>query len=250
MPERPRFSRFRRLPGLYRTGEVKPPDPHAEPHPLTVYLPGRILDLAESLAAREGFSSVQGYCEALLKDAIEQEDAAVKADLVEVTRGTLSSLDDLANDPEYLREWTASRESAAEAQKDSEVVLMDGDSSDFARETVLRHAGLTSPEDPSGFLPCLRRSELVRSETADELLAALRDLEESLRDATGLDRRLAYALHRLAFEGQILTDGPTPAANDPATIGRLRRVQESVDRVLSGEDIRYYPESAEPGVMS
>lgn len=79
------------------------------------------------------------------------------------------------------------------------------------------------------------------SDVADQLIGALRDLESRLQHAANLDRKLAYSLHRLAFEGQVLlTDSPTPAANDPATVERLRRVQEAVDRVLSGEDIRYY----------
>lgn len=247
MPDRPRFSRFRRLPGLYRIGDVKPPDPNEEPQPLTVYLPGRILDLAEALAAREGTSSVQEYCEALLRDAIEDEDAARRAERVQVTRGTLDSLDDLASDPDYLAEWSASREKSAPPDPEGEVVFMDGDASTFARESVFRHAGLADREDPSAFLPSLRRGDVVSAEAADGLLAALRELEGHLREASALDRRLAYALHRLAFEGQVLlTDSPTSAANDPATVDRLRRVQEAVDRVLSGEDIRYFPEPDEP----
>jgi hypothetical protein len=70
-----------------------------------------------------------------------------------------------------------------------------------------------------------------------------------LRDATSLDRTFAFALHRLAFEGQVLlTDAHSDAAADPATVDALRRVQEAVDRVLSGEDIRYYP-SPDSGIL-
>lgn len=250
MPERPRFSRFRRLPGLYRIGEHKLPDPHEEPLPLTVYLPGRILDVAEELAARHGFATTQEYCEQLLKSAIEDEQLAAKAEAVQVTHGTLSSLDELADDPDYLAEWTASRlaEPAPEPapSRTEESPAMD-ETTSFARAAILRHAGLGG-EDQAAFLPILRRGEVVPQHTADELLGALADLEMRLVGTSSLDRRLAYALHRLAFEGQVLvTDGATEAGADPATIDRLRRVQEGVDRVLSGEDVRYFPTPSDHG---
>lgn len=246
MPERPRFSRFRRLPGLFRTGDSRRPDPAEEPVPLTVYLSGRLLDLAENLAARHGSTTVQEYCEELLKMAIEEEDQATKQESIQVTRGTLQSLDDLANDPDYLTEWTAS---VREHTQEHELHVVEPPRSSVvedissARDTVFRHAGLGDDAD-FALLPCLRRGEMVSAELADDLIDALRELEEKLHGASVLDRKLAYILHRLAFEGQILlTDFPSEAASDPSTVERLRRIQESVDRVLSGDDIRYYTDS-------
>jgi hypothetical protein len=81
----------------------------------------------------------------------------------------------------------------------------------------------------------------VSPDSARELLQALLDLERALQSDSHIDRRLAFALHRLAFEGQLLLTEAWPAlAADPATVDTLRLVQEAVDRVLSGEDIRYY----------
>ncbi len=114
------------------------------------------------------------------------------------------------------------------------------DGPETAQEIILRHAA-SGDSDPSALLPSLRRGERVAPEEAAELLRALAGLEGQLREADRLDRGLAYALHRLAFEGQVLlTDGPALLAADPATVDLLRTVQEAVDRVLSGEDIRYY----------
>lgn len=49
----------------------------------------------------------------------------------------------------------------------------------------------------------------------------------------------------MAFEGQILlTDAFPGLAGDTTTLEILRMVQEGADRVLSGEDIRYYSESS------
>lgn len=248
MPERPPYSRFSRLPGLYRIGEHKAPDPHEEPLPLTVYLSGRLLDVAETLAARHGAASLQDYCEGLLRMAIEHEDAAAKAQAVLVTQGTFESLDDMASDPQYLAEWNAKAHgSDPEPTRQVRFANADADADDgtaFARATVFRHAGV-GDDDPCSFLSALRRGEGVSPEVADELIGSLRDLEQRLAGADRLDRRLAYALHRLAFVGQVLlTDAPSEAAADPAAVDRVRLVQEAVDRVLSGEDIRYFPDDA------
>ena len=53
------------------------------------------------------------------------------------------------------------------------------------------------------------------------------DLEVEHRDRDQLDRRLAYALHRLAFEGQVLLTDAWPAAADAGTIDVLRIVHDS-----------------------
>ena len=50
--KRPRFSRWRRLPGVFRTGENRPTDSGTELDRIILYVPARILDLAES-ARRE-----------------------------------------------------------------------------------------------------------------------------------------------------------------------------------------------------
>ncbi len=242
MPDRPPYSRFRRLPGLYRIGDVKPPDPHEAPQLLALYLPGKLLDRAEALAIRTGATTVQEYCEKLLKMAIEREDRHAQAEAVEVKHDMLESLDAMADDPDYLADWNST---SSVREDDPAVKFLDPDSATndriaASREVILRHASL-GVDDPSAFLATIRRGEVITASVGNELIAALVDLENQLQDATSLDRRLAYALHRLAFEGQILlTDAPTQAAADPATEDALRRVQEAVDRVLSGEDIRYY----------
>ena len=77
--------------------------------------------------------------------------------------------------------------------------------------------------------------------SASTATAALNALEVEYREARAIDRRVAYALHRLAFEAQILHTDAWPGSLDAETVGLIRVVQEAVDRVLSGEDIRYYP---------
>ncbi len=73
MPKRPRFSRWRRLPGVFRTGEHRPIDSGTELDRIILYVPARILDLAEELAEKAGVPSVQDYCALFLMQALENE---------------------------------------------------------------------------------------------------------------------------------------------------------------------------------
>ena len=269
MAKRLRFSRFKRLPGIYRIGERKPPDPNLEPQRLTLYLAAKVLDRAEEQARRAGAESAREYCERLLERAIELEHAReVMAD-AEARRGPLEGLDAIANDPDYLREWNASatsrdrrsraREEPTEmppensdsgpsdqATAPSAAPLGVPQSASLAAVLVLRHAALVG-DDPSAFLPTLRRGEAINSASAQELIRALGDLEVEHRGASSLDRRLAYALHRLAFEGQVLVTEAWPGTpTDEPTVDILRIIQEAVDRVLSGEDIRYFAPETGP----
>jgi hypothetical protein len=110
-----------------------------------------------------------------------------------------------------------------------------------ATELVARHAGQGGTDsDPSGFLPMLRRGEPVSPEKVTELLTALRQLEVEFRTESTIDRRLSHQLHRLALESQVLMTEAWPGVFDERIVLSIRAVQEAVERVLSGEDIRYY----------
>jgi hypothetical protein len=100
--------------------------------------------------------------------------------------------------------------------------------------------------DPHGFLPCLRRGRAVPAGKIVELLSALERLELDHRGATVLDRRLSYALHRLALESQVLLTEAWPGVFGDHMTTAIRKVQEMVERVLSGQDIRYYPTDDAP----
>ena len=196
-----------------------------------------------------GAQSVHDYCTGLLKHAIERQDERARLQASEAKRETLESLDELANDPAYLAEWTAETLSRSEGDsvKFLEVAAHDDSNRINAGGVVMRHADTSQDADPSSFLMKLRRGETIDSATSDELLAALIVLESSFANEARLDRNLAYALHRIAFEGQILlSEGASRAGSDPASVQGLRLVQEGVDRVLSGQDIRYY---ADPTAM-
>jgi hypothetical protein len=107
------------------------------------------------------------------------------------------------------------------------------------QEILARHVG--SGTDDHGFLPCLRRGEPVPAAKVAELNRALSGLEQAFRGSAAIDRRVAHALHRLALESQVLLTDAWPGAFDERVIADIRTVQEAVERILSGEDIRYYP---------
>jgi hypothetical protein len=314
VPKRPRFSRWRRLPPVFRTGEHRPVGTGDELDRLILYLPTRLLDLAEVLAEKAGIPAVQDYCAKLLARALEAERIQQKVADFEARRGPLQGLKEIAADPDYLAEWQARAEQKPDPAAGTgavpglqgpsttgsgtletvtvDLVLGDGDdttmeppieentwqidepapadeqsvpsdqpasrpvvsmtprpvvqleSSGAVLEVVWRHAGMV--EDDWGFLPCLRRGSPVPENKVSELLRALAELERRHHGAQYLERRLAHALHRLALESQVLLTDAWPGVFDDKVIATIRSVQEAVERILSGQDIRYYPTAAPP----
>lgn len=240
-----KFSRWRRLPSVSRVSDPKMSGPADDLQRLTLFLPGRLIDLAQELAQKAGAGTVQSYCESLLTQTLLAEQAKVKLADFESRRGALKGLDAIASDADYLVEWSSRMAHPRDEDLDSvpEDDIQPQPSRELQavkpEEIVLRHAGRLG-DDPAGFLATLGRGEPVQPDAARELLQALIDLEAELRDAPAIDRSLAFALHRIALVGQLLTTESWPGlGRDPATVQTLRMVHEAVDRVLSGEDIRY-----------
>jgi hypothetical protein len=304
--KRPRFSRWRRLPGVFRTGDHREPEKTDQLDRIILYVPPRILDLAEALAEKAGLTSIQDYCALLLMQALENERIQQKVSDFEARRGPLEGFKQIANDPSYLAEWKQQSEpkpeqpviydtdearnaAASQGQRQGasgpvtvDIVYPDEEenapavktelsenlpqlgieppagavpivtlkptvqimSDQPAMEVLARHVGMG--DDDRAFLPCLRRGEPVSAAKVAELTRALGQLEEEHRGADVLDRRMAHALHRLALESQVLLTDAWPGAFDDRVIAAIRAVQEGVERILSGQDIRYYPSPSEP----
>jgi hypothetical protein len=309
--KRPRFSRWRRLPGVFRTGDHRPPNQNEDPDRIILYVPPRILDLAEVLAEKAGVGSIQDYCALLLMQALENERIHRKVSDFEARRGPLEGWKEVAEDPDYLAEWKRQ----SEARVDQKVIYESDqprdkpatpiltapvsydiafpDTGDFADEiadvgddetevlesagpsaqvdsasveiprvtvvprvstpsestamsVLFRHVAL-SGGDRNGFLPCLRRGEPAGAAEIAELMTALEQLEIENRGAKVLDRRMAHSLHRLALESQVLLTDAWSGVFDENVISSIRAVQEAVERILSGQDIRYYSASSESG---
>jgi hypothetical protein len=187
------------------------------------------------------------------------------ADL-EAKRGPLEGLHEIADDPEYLAELSAvagargasanSNDSLDPSETDHSIGAASPGNADgvaagarggmsASARTVLRHSAQAGDE-PHGFLACLRRGEPVPPAELAELAQALNALEIELRSTSAIDRRLTFALHRLAFESQILHTDAWPGVFDVWTVDMLRAVQEAVERILSGQDIRYHSAGSTP----
>ncbi len=249
---RPRRPLWKRPYTSFRHGDRARPDLGNEPQRLTLYLPGRVLDLAEKLSNRARALTVQFYCEDLLTRTLEAEWAIGHVAEAEEKHGPFEGLHEVTDDLEYLAEWTASiarRDSEPSPARDETLTVdatpppsLPGEPTmpapDPSAETIIRHAGLTGDE-PLGFLPCLRRGDVPPLETVEELGAALIALDRSLTGSTAIDRRLAHALHRLALEAQVLHTDAWPGAFDAWTVDAIRAVQAAVERILSGEAEAY-----------
>ncbi len=114
MAKRPRFSRWRRLPGVFRTGDHRPTDSGSDLDRIILYIPARILDLAEALAEKAGLPSVQDYCALLLMETLERERVRQKVADFEARRGPLEGLKQIADDPDYLAEWQESSDAKSD----------------------------------------------------------------------------------------------------------------------------------------
>jgi hypothetical protein len=250
---RPKRPLWKRPYTSFRHGDHARPDLGNEPQRLTLYLPGRLLDLAEVLSNRAGALTVQLYCEDLLARALEAERSIGHVAEAEEKHGPFEGLNEVTDDLEYLAEWNASivrRDGESAPQPSDDVITIDAMSAaslppeptmpalDPTAETVIRHAGL-SGDEPLDFLPCLRRGDVPPLETVEELAAALVRLDRSLSGAATIDRRLAHALHRLALESQVLHTDAWPGSFDAWTVDSIRAVQAAVERILSGEPAGY-----------
>jgi hypothetical protein len=312
VPKRPRFSRWRRLPGVFRTGDNRPATSGTELDRLILYVPARILDLAEALAEKAAVPTVQDYCALLLMQSLENERVHQKVADIEARRGPLEGLKQIAEDSGYLAEWQERSDAKPDGPPPSgpnhdatgQIALVNNEamtvdivyselevrrlelhrdsfgraqdvretddqrqsipdepnssiiptvslkptvpkmSDSLAADVISRHAG--SDADQWGFLPCLRRGEPVPGTKSAELIYALNQLEEDLRGSDSIDRRTAHGLHRLALESQVLLTDAWAGVFDERVITVIRTVQEAVERILSGQDIRYYPAPQAP----
>jgi hypothetical protein len=310
------YSRWNRLPPVYRSGEHKIPGPDEDPQRIILYLKGAILDLAEALAEKVGFATVQEYCADLLGKAIEIERVKHHVADVEARRGRLEGLSEITDDVGYLSEWqerSDSREAAMmndlpdSAGEDGgnpeltvpvevldSVVLPDQPTAEPGSDHVpAEPAGGMQPEeappeprpkiriapsrtadgpvvlermipevvdgtpvailwshvapgrgDTGGFLPVLRRGQAVAPSRVAELLEALGRIEADQRGAPLIERGLAYALHRLGLEAQVLLTEAWPGVFDDSTVGAIRSVQDRIERILSGQGGRDEPPGA------
>lgn len=302
MAKRPRYSRWRRLPEVFRTGEHKFPETTPETHRIALQLPVGAFETAERLAAKLEKSSVREYCAEILVKAIENERLLHNVEEFESRHGPLEGLAEIAADPEYLTEWKAqsrSVEGDGSVSDDSDrarraspehyvyldaehrfeptvedeplkpEVLVDpapnGEPGEEAprpsaiswpvesvvttireapmnrslegtpADVVRRHAGL-GREDRWSFLPCLRRGEPAPASMVDELIEALERLARENPESPVLERRLSYALYRLALESQVLLTEVWPGAFDERTVLAIRAVQAAVERNFTGRD--------------
>src|SRR5262249_10039822 len=156
--KRPRFSRWRRLPPVFRSGEHRPVGSGNELDRIILYLPSRLLDLAEALAEKAGIPAIQDYCARLLGQALEAERDRQKVIEFETRRGPLEGLKQIAADPNYLAEWQAESESRPAPLPPPAVdaitvdfVLSDGD--DTPMQPPPEEEGITWAEDSSEQAP-------------------------------------------------------------------------------------------------
>ncbi len=239
-----------RVPGTFQSYQKEGLNVSSEPQRIVLYLPIELLDRIEQRALTEGMDSLQRYCEQLIINAFGDLDQRPKPKFESspdppVVRNALRSLDENLDLIESLSEAEEAMPSQQEeirvASAPTSTMLFEAipEIVDDAVATILQHAGINDPQQ-RGLLSRLRASDQIDPNAFFGLWNALEQLENSLRESPILDRRLGFALHRLGFEGQILVSEPVSGTVfEEHVIQFVRLIQEKVDRILSGQDIRY-----------
>ena len=102
-------------PACFARANIGPLDSGTDLDRIILYVPARILDLAEALAEKAGVPTVQDYCALLLMQALENERVQQKVADFEARRGPLEGLKQIADDPDYLAEWQERSDARPEA---------------------------------------------------------------------------------------------------------------------------------------
>ena len=123
---------------------------------IILYVPARILNVAEALAEKAGVTSIQDYCGLLLMQAIENERVRQRIAGFESRRGPLEGLKEIADDPDYLAEWQKRSGEKAEAP-----ASRDRRCADFHRDFTCGRGLLSGAGDH--FNRCTRRAREFRA---------------------------------------------------------------------------------------
>ena len=225
---------------VFRSGEHKLPDPNQEEQRLTLYLSGTLLDLAEAQATRAGVETIQEYCAALLQgDRGRAVPRSGRRDRGEA-RADGGAPRDRRRPGIPRRVEFPGRPQTCRRRLRRRPFPCHGPSAVARGERcpVFRSRSPSWRSPRRGAEPARRAwscatpgsRATIRWPSSRACGGASRpgwprspswprhfnQLESEHRGADMIDRRLAYALHRLAFESQVLHTDAWP--------GRVRRV--------------------------
>lgn len=238
-----------RLLGSFRTGQDRPANLGNEPQRLVLYLPGSALDEAERQSIGAGAKDLQRYCETVLLRHIEAQQTRNRVRRLEAERGNLEGLRAVSSDPDYLAELSQLRFASSPAPPPRPAPDNPSPSSPertgshpfpLLLSVVERHAGLSPNSTDPSLAACLSTGSIPSSSSLAELASTLEALHNHFTSEPHLPRPAAFALHRLALVAQVFITGSWYASTpDPTLLSSLRWIQEAVDRILSGQEIRY-----------
>jgi hypothetical protein len=226
-----RYSRWRRLPaGLFRSGERKPIGGDEELQPLSIYVPGRVLDQAESLANVFRSPSIQAFCERLLPEALSMVQAQVRLASSEQTRAVLEAIDALDHGllarlmPAGAIEGPVEAEEVEEPMPEIRVTIgVDPPESPSRYEARVTWAQAQADQSLLDELVAEGQAGRVEAGDVDRLLTLMGRLEEAWQDSLTIDRQAALALARIK----------AAVARSPRT-GEVDQLDHAIDRLLDG----------------
>jgi hypothetical protein len=231
-----RYSRWRRLPiGLFRSGERKPIGGDEELQPLSIYVPGRVLDQAEALANAFRSPSIQAFCERLLPEALNMVQAQVRLASSEQTRAVLEAIDALDHGllarlmPAGAIEESRGPFEAEEVEEPlPEIRVTIGGAEDLSPSPFEARVTRVEARADRSLLEELvaeGRAGRVEAGDVDRLLLLIGRLEEAWQESLTIDRQAALALGRMKA---VIARAPHS--------GALVELDQAIDRLLDGGD--------------
>jgi len=245
-----KHSRHKRLPQVWRIGQDAPRavDSLGDEFRVTVFLTNQQADRAEKEAIQTGLGDLQNWCQASLRQMINQLDDDARQPFNPVVRsrpqaspGEIVAEMDLPDDPDFYRELAGIDDEAIEVTEKSARQLP-GDSSPADSLPAQREPArpLAPGSDLTFFaeamervLAALRNASRPQEGDVSLVCSTLDSLASGFANAEHLPRSLVRLVYRLAMESQVLITEVHPRMGlDLTIITAVRRMQAAAGKLI------------------
>jgi hypothetical protein len=257
-----KHSRYKRLPQVWRLGQDAPRavDSLGDEFRVTIFLTNRQADRAEKEAIATGLGDLQNWCQATLRQAINQLDDLDYQPMTPIVRtrqpaspSEIVAEMDLPDDPAFYQE-VAGIDDTMEVQDATSPALSGPASSQIAKPQfpdnhpssppLPTHREAARPLDPALDMPAfsdslerilqsLRSGSRPTETDVTRVAGTIDQLAQSLHDSDSLPRDLVRLVYRLAMESQVLITEVHPRLGlDLTVVTSVRRLQAAAGKLI------------------
>ena len=245
-----KHSRHKRLPQVWRIGQDAPRavDSLGDEFRVTVFLTNQQADRAEKEAIQTGLGDLQNWCQATLRQTINQLDDDARQPFTPVVRsrpqatpGEIVAEMDLPEDPDFYRELAGIDDETPARELSSVKQIPAGSSTADSLPAEREPARPIGPGSDLTFfadalervLAALRNASRPLESDVSVVSTTLESLAAGLADQDQLPRDLVRLVYRLAMESQVLITEVHPRlALDLTIITAVRRMQAAAGKLI------------------